>query len=73
MAQLKSMLAFLCRIGIHDYSTVRDCHSHEYLRCSRCGKRRVWIRSCGGYFPIDRHWIETGEWSPEPKVPRRAA
>jgi hypothetical protein len=60
----------LCRIGgIHSYATVLDCRSHEYAACSRCAKRKVRIKVYGGYFPIDRHWLATGEWRPPPKVP----
>ena len=46
------------------WQTVRDTGVHVYETCS-CGLRRV-RRVCRAHQPIDRGWLETGEWTPLP-------
>lgn len=46
-------------IHIHIYHTVLHTGLHSYGQC-RCGKRRV--RRFGCCQPVDRQWVETGEW-----------
>lgn len=51
------------------WTVVSDTGVHLYERCA-CGRRR--IRKVGwGHQPIDRGWLETGEWTQKPtRFPR---
>lgn len=42
------------------WKTVRDTGVHRYEECP-CGRRRV-RRVGSGYQPIDRQWVEGGDW-----------
>ena len=44
----------------HRWKIVRDTGITVYSQCKMCGKRRV--TQYGGFQPIDRHWVKTGEW-----------
>ena len=46
------------------WDKVRDTGINVYLQCA-CGKRKVRTRP-RGHQPIDRGWLETGEWTPRP-------
>lgn len=51
-----------CLLGLHRGRTVRDTGFTRYRECATCGTR--WItQGRGGYQPIDRRWLRTGEWS----------
>lgn len=65
-------MTLLCRIGLHRCDVVRDTGCHEYRVCRHCGKREINTGS-RGHQPIDRGWLETGEWTkmvPPPKTYR---
>lgn len=35
---------------------------HRYEACAKCGTRRIRRTAAGGYQPVDRRWLETGEF-----------
>jgi hypothetical protein len=45
----------------HKKRLMRDTGFTRYYQCLQC-ERRWYTQGTGGYQPIDRHWIETGEW-----------
>lgn len=49
-------------LHLHRFRTVRDTGGHLYQQC-QCGKRRV-LEVGRIYQPVDRGWVETGEWTP---------
>lgn len=57
------MKSLRCRLGWHHYQCVKDTGKHAYEVCQRCQKRRIRVVYAGGYQPIDRRWLETGEWA----------
>lgn len=54
----------------HRWATVLDTGKTVYERCTYCGKRRV-RQGEGGYQPIDRGWVLTGEWTERHSGQRR--
>lgn len=50
------------------WEVVRDTGATIYRQNTITGARSA-SRITGGHQPIDRHWLETGEWSPPPKPP----
>lgn len=47
------------------WTVVRDTGVNVYLECP-CGRRKVRTRPWA-YQPIDKGWLDTGEWTPVPK------
>lgn len=57
----------MCFLFFHDWEEIKDTGVYLYLRCKRCGKRKVeFPLDPVGYQPIDQKWLETGEWSEPP-------
>ncbi len=47
----------------HRWATVKDTGVYLYEHCTTCGERRAYRHAGGGgYQPIDRQWVTTGEW-----------
>jgi hypothetical protein len=44
----------------------RDTGVHLYEVCA-CGRRRVRRVDPSGWQPVDRGWVQTGEWRPRPE------
>lgn len=65
--------AWLCRIGLHSWQTIRDTRVHHYDVCRRCRRRRIVRVMRHGYQPRDLDWLATGEWRrmypPRPTLP----
>jgi len=60
------------RFHLHRYALARDTGKHQYLQCRRCGRRHVRVMSYGGHQPVDRQWLDTGQWTvmgPPPRTP----
>lgn len=57
------MKSLRCRLGWHDYQCIKDTRMHRYEVCQRCQQRRIRQVEFGGHQPIDRKWLETGEWT----------
>jgi hypothetical protein len=53
----------------HKWVVVEDTGVHSYERCGKCGMRRI-VRIGSAHQPVDRKWLETGEWSPTPAPPK---
>jgi len=47
---------------LHQWETVKDTKANRYEQCTTCGERRASRYASGGYQPIDRQWVATGEW-----------
>lgn len=60
---------FIIGIWPWHWSTVRDTGATIYEECP-CGRRRI-RQAKDGFQPIDRGWLETGEWTKRPPVPSR--
>jgi len=54
------MITFLR--SLFSWRTVRDTGVHFYQENAITGARRV-LRRDGGYQPVDRAWLRTGDWS----------
>ena len=48
----------------HDWQVRRDTGLTVYEECPQCHRRHAWQRGMS-LEPIDRNWIETGQWSPD--------
>ena len=55
-------------IHLHFYSEMRNTGIWSYRQC-RCGKRKIVQVGFGGHQPVDRSWIETGEFRAVPVFP----
>lgn len=53
-------IPWLCYL-FHAWEKAWNTGANTYWRCRRCGSRGIIIPG-GGYQPVDRHWLQTGEW-----------
>ena len=67
------MTKLLCRIGLHGYEEVRNTGFTAYYECRRCGKRKC-AQGRGGFQPVNRAWLDGGEWEDgKPEKPTRGS
>ena len=52
-------LKWLSKHRFHTYRPVFEKGANLYVKCSKCGKKKV-IKGLWGYSPIDREWLEDG-------------
>lgn len=53
------------------WETVYSTGVHRYQENRVTGKRRIQLIGIGyGYQPIDKGWLDTGKWTPVPKLPK---
>ena len=63
----------------HLWETVRDCGTHSYERCPKCGKRRINHDSHPNVdtnrlsYLVDGQWFRTGQWTEFGSPPVQAA
>jgi hypothetical protein len=55
------------RLHLHRYRTVQRTDRDRYRQC-RCGKR-TWTPLAGGYWPVDRDWLDGAGVSPWDRPP----
>jgi hypothetical protein len=56
------------RFHFHRWELVRHTGVHSYVRCKRCGERRI-NKVAHALQPVDSGWLKTGEWTPRPTFP----
>lgn len=55
------------KLHIHVHKRVRRLGLNDYYQC-RCGDRKYMRRGRRGFSPVDRQWLDGGDWTREPTV-----
>lgn len=50
-----------CRL-FHRWTVALSTGVHRYEACAKCATRRIIRTVAGGYQPVDRGWLETGQF-----------